>query len=553
MTVLTENASVAAKPPHTARNKTSKFRDVASTLSIGLCLSACTTKLTSTPDIKTASQQAVFGIPYTLPKAEFELTAKWTFTGCKLVEVVTYPKDEKLVQKAWELQFDTVVSKKDILSAGETYVLDYRDMSEAFKLAELKTEYHSGTNVLKSINATIEGKEPEALVEGFKLAAGIAKLAFIGAPGGGSPSKGAPPPTPSVLCSAEGNSLFEALKSARGEIKKVPVETAKLTDEMSILSVRANLGALSDADKKRIEAIQAQTKLLAEQLVGLTADIKALEERLSFSKSWSVDSLKSVDLVPDKAKLQMLYSSLLTQEGRDELDTNLDNHKLSMQASISLPTQATQPECRKTESGKWNDPLCGMISTDKKHGGILYRNPAMGDLKVCRLKPDPKIVGKQICDPEKDLVLNEKVAVPQLGQLRLLSLKSGWGEHNQLEATFDEKGTLTMAHYNRKAAPGLAALKTANEGVTQLTGVLTAAGDYRQKKKDAEDAAQDTAQKAEIDELTHQIDLLTKQQALQKLTDPEAEDPVLKELQARLAILRLQKEERELLEAINKP
>ena len=534
-----------------------KLRRLIALLTAGSLMSGCTTRMTSSADLSVSGGNAVIGIPYSLPAASYELEAKWTFSGCELQEKVSFPDDKKVVEKAWNLTFDVAVTKKETLSSGQTFIIDYRQMAKTFKVGELKTEYHPGTNFLKSINATIEGKEPEAIIAGIKLAAGVAKLALTGNPVGGAVNSG-DPVLPPELCTNEAKSLFQAWKDAKAGIKAIPETTEELTDELATLTVRNNLGSLSEDDKKRIKAIQEEIKRLATALKGLNSVVSALEKRLSYSKSWAVGELNSGsmyawDVSPKTDDMLKLYQRLLTPEGRILMRAKIESKgDLDLRATLSVPRNGVRTAT--IEDGALAPYL---IAKGPNLPGVVFRNPVKAEMSVCRLTktPGPRPGDPPIakCAPAEELLLKEVVSIPQLGQLRVLPLRSAWGENNNLEATFSETGQLTMAHYNRKAAPGVAAINAGNEALGALGGVITNVSEYRKKKKADEEALADAAQTEEMDALTRQIDLLTKQAALKKLTNPDAEDPVLEALQAKLAILRLQKEERELLDAINAP
>jgi hypothetical protein len=215
--------------------------------------------------------------------------------------------------------------------------------------------------------------------------------------------------------------------------------------------------------------------------------------------------------------------------------------RLSLAASL-VPTTIV-PACDAATQGS----ICqGAPAND----GLAYRAPAPGILKVCATTAEN-------CATDAKPLATEQAPVPQFGTLHVLRLHNGWGEDNELGATFSKAGLLTSFHYGRKSAPAVAASALFADVAGQGASFADALKANRQAQATAATAAAAAKDKGEIDAIQHRIDLLTKQAELARLQAPadpaaDARNAEISDLTGELALLRLKKERKDLLDALGK-
>jgi hypothetical protein len=482
--------------------------------SAALLLGGCTTHLTSLPDRSSPS----YGIPYRLPMQQFEVTVTWTISKC-------LPGRDG---HNGSVEFEEAATFTAALVEGEPRVLDYRQLTNHFKTGDLKVEYHPGTLIVKSINSTIEGHEPEAVSAGLKLGFGVARLAMglpASASGGGTQAMGRPP-TPCIEATEE---MVEELAKGSARMKQIPVDAKVIADRMAVLRARAIGNRLLKKDREELEGkdgkkgLQEKGDDLAAELSALTETMARLRTSLSYSQTWKFPEVPTdtqATLQANPEKVRKWLTDLLKVTAANQVDQK------GYAVEASLVRLVADPACP--------SPGCGEAGVE---GGYVFRQPVEATLRVSAPgRPKP--------------LISEKVSVPQLGRLTVLPLRSRWGEKNSLVASFDAAGVPTSIEYKALNAPGVKALELGNEAIGGLLGLrseIRAAA----AAEDAETAADLTAaRQAELDTIKHQINVLTEQGKLAQLQ--EGTSPELDALQAQLAILRLQKEQSDLNAAIRK-
>lgn len=486
----------------------------------GLALAAlagCTTALATYPEQQRAGDLPSFGIPYRLPATQFSVSVSWTIDECSPA-----PETDEASETDDPMGLVGFKASGAFTAAtieGESRVIDYRDLTTAFKTGQIKVEYHDKTMLVKSINAEIKGREAEAVGAALKFGGNVARL-FLGLPapaaaGGQAAGNSTPCLDPTVA-------MVDALKTAQARIKAIPAASKTLEDRMAVLRSRVAGGKLTEADEKELERLQGEADKLASDLLELKASAERLKSSLTFASTFKFptsSSQRTATVDVSEEKLRKWLRSVLKPTPANTVPAP------GFSTSVSLQPLVDEATCETPCNQKVVAP------------GFVFRQPVEAALTVT------------VPNEAKPLV-SETVSVAQFGRLRVLPLVSDWGENNTLNATFAADGRPTMVEYKALAAPGVDAINLANDGAKTL---LALAGEI-EKQKEADEAEEKAdkaaADKAELDALTHQVALLEAQAKLDKLQQPTAPD--IETLEAQLAVLRLQKEKAELEAAIRK-
>jgi len=499
-------------------------------------LSGCTTNLTAMPEPSSAKGPS-YGIPYRLPMKHFEIAVTWEVTKCLSggeMEGLGLRRD------AAGLAYDVKAVHKGSLVEGESIVMDYRQMTNRFKTGKLEVTYWQDEETkrplrfVKSINGTIEGKEPEALKSGIQTVANLAKtvLTFSGKiPSGASPMVDAPAQPTS--CTPDTIRAIQDLATADAELKTIAEEAGAITTRLELLKARAMLGELTPADKDEHASLNAKSDKLAARVTQVTAAQKLLRDRLSYSEKFTFPgqpdaTSKPVVLKPNAKKVEAWLKSLLRQDLAEILSREAAELKIT--ASLipvggdSTRQQAEAIACPSTSAGA----ICP---------GYVYREPVAAQLMVTA----PAASGQEV------KLVDRIETVPQLGRMRILPLRSRFGEKNGLVADFSIDGTPTKISYEAIEAGGpkmAAAAQDASASALELAGLI--AGN---RKTDEEETAAE--EKAKVESLQRQIAIMENQKKLADLQAvPEAADPESTALTAEIAVLRMKKEKAELEAAI---
>lgn len=124
-------------------------------------LGGCTTTLSTTPDRSTTANRgdAIFGVPYALPMARFDVTFTRALSKCPTERTVVLGG-----QTLTMLDGDLALSRKaEAVSGygpGERYTVDYRGLQKPFKTSGFIFAVNSN-GTLKSINASADDQTGE--------------------------------------------------------------------------------------------------------------------------------------------------------------------------------------------------------------------------------------------------------------------------------------------------------------------------------------------------------------------------------------------------------
>lgn len=488
---------------------------------IALALSGCTTSLVSREQQSLPSGVRP-GIAYRLPVLQYELKAKYTLAGCEADEGGLLP-----------IKIEITADPKTI--EGETYIIDYEKLGSATKTTSLEIKFEKGTQLIESINAQVTDRGPEIAANAIKAAAMVGRLALgVPGPGGG----GTQTLDRRVKCRAGVEALTNASRSVRKAIADFPDKSQELSDRMNVHQARAQLGVMTDEEKRKAADDVQESRDLAKRLADLTNTAAKLDERLTFTAEWHFPEAGEADRTLRAPDTIAAWLGGLVEAQPADLGAQLDRTTVS----ASLTPLSRLPACDPaTDSDK-----CKGVP---EHDGVVYRAAVQGQLKVCQGS------ASATCAQQPEPMLAATALVPQFGPKQVLRLHNGWGEDNELSATFSA-GTMLTARYASKSAP----VEKASGLLLDATGQALALADARrahlaaERAADAADAA--TSAKAETDALQQKIDVLTKLgelaalQARQSDTTLAGIDSATSELAAQVAVLRLEKERRELLAAI---
>ncbi|TRD12355.1 hypothetical protein FGU71_11100 [Erythrobacter insulae] len=525
------------------------------TLATGsLALGGCQTHLSVKHDVGLADAPLkTKGIPYRLPETDLNVGAQWTLERCPKVilkqetevDEGTY-YDEKNQELRW-LAGQFIVSNDNIgiklpetptlplevaLAAsyttnaieGPSYILDYEDLAKAFKTTDITFEYHAGTALVKSINATVEGQEPAAFTSGLKIAGSIARLALgipsVAAAGDGAKidKAGGPkfhkvetvfePCTPlATELVTQRNTLVSQAKSIGAEATSTTNELAILEGQLAIPEGEAAGRRPTKAEKKKLDKLSASSKSYSSALKKITAALTVLDKKLTVKGRFNLhdDALsKDGKALSAKIKPDMDQFSAFKKEMLKPNAVNAAEIESLFAADLKFVSSAGADLCHKDAAASQcksaiAEPAKRTNGKPKKdEAGFVFRPPAQLRMTL-RGEKEPKPT------------IDENVRIAQFGRFRVLPLTNGFGENNSIIASFAIDGTPTKIQYKKPKSSGAEILKS---GELALQDILA----LRDASKTADDAKK-TDLELENERLTTELDNLTKLRDIRKVQD----------------------------------
>lgn len=527
-----QNAISRAESPKPARQG---YRRYITYFMIGTSLSACTTSLTVREDTATASRAAA-GIPYRLPEKSLSLEVTWTVSDCPIVA--------GLNAATQDIGFETSATLASTIIEGPSLVIDYTRMTNRFKTGSFTAEYYvnedkSSTRIIKSINASIKGEEPAALKSAISSITKIAKLAL------GLPS-GAVGASPSVTkgkqsspCNDTTRENLAALKEHEKEIKAETEKAEKLSARMAVLQSRLVGGELTAADKAEAEKIFKELDTISASIDMRKDAAKTLKSRLRYSEKFDVDASGIADktFVPNEAKFKKWLATLVPElNAESSINAYVQASQLKkfeIKVSISaVPERYVAGRTTPITIERQEQEIAeeDVERATRSWPGYVYRDP--GNYKIV------------VTSATGEELVKQTERMPQLGKLRVLPLRSRWGEHNTLSADFAPDGLPTKVTYTTPVASGVAmfeALDDATGGALEVSDLLAAQKAARKSEKEG------AAAKA-LAELKVEVDTLEQRKKLLELQNGPPQE--IADINAELVLLRLQKERAELQAAI---
>lgn len=521
------------------------------------------TSVETLPDVhRSARNQALTGMPYSLPMRQFGLQVTRTLTQCDN-DAATTPAQRII-------KFDVKVVADPQLVPGERYRVDYAALSSWVKTSDFAIDtYPAGT--LKSINISADDKSDQVIKAVVKTGLTVASVG-LGVPFPGlnvqslnylKSGNGTEPEAQKVAvrCTSETRTALAAVTSTKATLK---TETEALEEKNRQVEALALVGAITEEQKA------ALIKLLAEQ----RAQVKTLEKaRKAYSDAldavsatetrfWPTDfgkggvAAEAIDIgEAEQVKLGKLFNVFPVPE--DTVETSCIGQNVTVASCIEpeltlharLEPRLASGVCAQDNSlfnctrpagtayPRADQPLVGQARAEflrkaaearvseitpsrdmTSDNGIFVRPPEMGRIVVCR-----KEAGCAI-GSDNSLLVGEWLTVPQLGQLRFLPFINRMFENNQLVVQLGADGAVERFQYASKAAMLQRLADTAADAAAQ----------YKTAKKDArEEIAASRAE--EVAQLQQQITMITKEKELDALQNPKAPEPdPMKEAQLQL-------------------
>lgn len=295
---------------------------------VALILSATgCTRLSVTPDrIRSDGQgKALSGVSYALPMLQYDLKTTRTLTGCP-AEVEWAPG-----VYVGSLALSLEVEAKPEAIEGERYRINYSKLDSWMKTTSFTIEYHANSELLKSVNVSIEDKSGEVI--GNVVKAGLAVAAVASGPAGmGATAAGLNMTLPAGNASFIKSLGFEsdALQGSPGDVRAA---VRKLMDNAQS-ELRRVVEDSATAPQPIIACTGMAERNVTDRKAALTL-LKAQNKELKDAKG-VVDELTKLAAVralaqPDRAKLVAAAEALLaatdkvagTQEQIDNLEKAL--------------------------------------------------------------------------------------------------------------------------------------------------------------------------------------------------------------------------------------
>ncbi|HEX6376558.1 MAG TPA: hypothetical protein VFZ91_12660 [Allosphingosinicella sp.] len=516
-------------------------------------LGGCTTSLNTRPMAHTAANGAA-GMRYALPALQYETTVARRLTKCE-----PQPAGEP------RLSFDVSVEAVPEMVDGEWFAVDYRDLGSWSKTSAFDMETYEN-QTLKSFNAEADDQGPEIAAGVIRAGFSIAQLAMglpsvpvpnateagpLGVAGAGT--RPVVPPKPHFQCPTQLLVDFNRLKLSLEE------KTGDLEDAVAELEpwvVEGLIGTLTDEDKKKISELRTRIRALSLEITDVREQMDDYAERLSwietfeFQPSWAARGrdLDRLSTFPSsdsgKRDLQLkwarrLFGNAVIDDDLGRLGKHMDPVALTVRASDSANASAicaqagVKSGCEAPAVPKWNEFVSATADARPEAvPGVAYRTPARGRLRICR-KVDA--AGCALGTTPSSIIHDGVEFFPQLGRLGILPFENGFGQNNQLSATFRPDGSVERASYSEKRARGKALVDVVNGGLDQALA-------FGQAVRDQRKAAREAAEGAAEAELDRQISMATKQKdllELQRSLTPESDQ--LARMNAEIAQLNAEK------------
>ncbi len=511
-----------------------------------LGLQGCATNLVTYGDMGTGMYTE--GVPYRLPINKFSIDVSWQLSSCKVIDGSTQAPTKVKVG------FTQMAEISSELGEGEALIIDYRTINGPFKTGKVDIDYWTigegksarQTMLVKAINSEIEGHEEKAIqaaANAFGKAASLALTAggtAIGTAGvGGVLSTN----TVNIGCNSAITNAVEMIEANSRELKKIARKISDLTLQVALISGRTVGGKLTAADDIKLGEVQTAMDELTKQKEGLEKSTSSLKDLLTYKQSYSLAEFTEPtdwanpvlelekDLVPEAGKVSSLALKAV--------DIDADwcgieaNSKICDQIKASIVSQADSSKVVVTIDavGVGNTgftPAFSRMTPNQlkatSFNGFVYREPLPAKLKV---------VGN-----DGKLVAELATTVPQYGRVRVLPLRSGFAQRNELSANFAENGVPIKSTYTAHKAGGVAIFQSAADILDQANTIA----DRMAANKLAKD---ERAENAAFEGIKDKIALITEQQKLDALTKgPNAE---VDAREAELAKLRFEVERMELL------
>ena len=457
-----------------------------------LVLTACSTTLSVAP-VEKGPQN---GVVYALPMTQFNVEVVRQVASCE--------GDVMKVKNTFNIE------KVSIEDPGNVFVIKPDSLSHFFNSASTSIEFHEGSRVIKSFNATAKDNTGPALSSVIKGAAGVLTVPSPFGFGGDT-----------ITCWDEGK-IKEKLAAAitkEGDVKKTTAEVEKqiLTVAQVTAEQTALLPGSTASVDSRVAAAVAHLMSLNGRLAQEQKALVAALKPITFSQkvTWPTDGETLTAAEP----IRMPEAALEKWIGPDSagksqilaLDINM-----SLRADSSAGRELEQPMRTGTN-------------------GLFYRSPAKGALIFTGIK---SVNGVE----QLGTLYTHKDTIAQLGYVNSLSIDAGPFESVEYSAEFNTDGGLKSAGYKQTASPSAAVSSLLDTAVEQYRTVGAFRAGQEQAKLDAELKTLQT--ELAIKEVNSNLNPAETTEAAQTLTALTAETTLLNaqiaQLEAQKKLLELQ-------------
>lgn len=484
-----------------------------SVIVLACAMSGCTTHLSSRLAQSTDAQPSQFP-SYRLPVKKYEFKVSWRLEKCLSgVEMAQAGVPKGKPGLVFKVKPDYTSS---IVEGSETFVIDYHHMTNRFKVGELTAEYYQDENkvptrLLRSINATIEGREPEALKSGIQAVASVAKTVLMlsgGIPAGGT--NGVAPANEAASCRTETEKAITNLKAIDGEMEEITEEAKRIENRFTVLKTRVVFNKLSKTDKQQYEQLARDMAALVtrrERAETLAAPLRSL---LTYTETFTYQPARDPSVTePLSAEVSKAKTFLKKLVTRSDAEVDEDVKQLA----ITVTFKANAGEIINTII--LDDQMAVMCGERGKAsqitpcGGVVYREPILGEL----------VIQAKGADGNYSMISDEAEQLPQVGVFHILPLRSRWGEKNSLAVDFAPIGLPTRVSYKSLEAGGTKMVESVNQAATTALEIATGI----RKQNDSEAAKQKTPEEKALADLKQQLELADTQNklaAFNKLQDP---------------------------------
>lgn len=559
---------------------------------LALATTGCVTNLDATLD---PTDKPPVGLPYQLPRTAVTATVVWTMETCPMIEAVEgggssllsltdetgaslfksstgqimalesgkgdIPSVSEVLGIPKQAEFKPTAGFTTETIGGETYSIDYEELTQGTKTGSIKVEYHEGTLLLKTINAKVDGKEAEALKSAFSLAGNVARIALSIPPKAmstksltGSKS-GARKISTFSACNTTTLALLEQKKALSATIKEIEVQAAALTAQVAVISaqrVNGQLAAPETLDELQRKALAVQDRLTATKAaLAKVTDYLSVEAKVTLPGKGSPPAY-GAPVVPEDKAIAALRQRILSDDcSKDPNCLAADDLKRQFLVTATLAARSGGIGCEAP-----GNPACSVPTetvevpgdTGSRAIGVEQGRQAKKKVKRERtgliIRQPVEAILTLTQDANQKVILEKPLMVAQFGLRRTLPLRNGFAEGNTLAAVFDKNGMPTSIEYSKPRSSAVELLGALDEGAQTI---LALQADKRAAAKADADAEVAVA-KAELEALQRQRDMIKLEAeiaALQQVTPAENEA-----LKAEIATLELLKQIAELKKAI---
>jgi hypothetical protein len=380
------------------------------------------------------------GIGYALPFTQFKVTETWQVASCTPGNVSLSVRAEAEIEQA----DDTL----------HQYLIDPESLQTLLTRSEFNAAFHDGSNMLKSVNATIEDRTAAVIGNVVRTVVSLAPV-IAGAPLAldEADNRNRTPPA----CTGTARDALDEAKLLKGEVneatRKVNEANAAVVDAARDV---ADMGAAVDevtrarygAAVRQLNAQRAVLTLRSAQLANALAPI----------------TFQRVIRWPERSDC---FASLEAhQVDSDALESWFTNASPAEQPQIYMAIERAGPfgqtptacpaagESGRVVSATYRDP-------PERAEGLRYRMPAQGRLVICSARP---------CASQNvaDVLAVVEGPVAQLGYVNLLRVRARTFGSNTFAAEFRTNGSLTSVGYAQKAAPLEGATETGASAASSL-------------------------------------------------------------------------------------